>query len=264
MYSKEHINYLKKIKKNKIFITTFQIVIIIVFLIIWQLLADFNVINTFIFSSPKKVVETILNLYKQKNLFSHIWITIYETVLSFSIATILGTILATILWWFKNLQKIIEPYLTILNSLPKVALGPIIIIWFGAGIKSIIVMALLISLIITIINVYEGFNGVNNNKIKLMKTLGAKKHQIFFKLIFPSSINTIISALKINVSMSLIGVIMGEFLVSKKGIGYLILYGSQVFNLSLVISGIFILCIVATVMYYIVSFIEKKITKKMD
>ena len=207
MYSKEHINYLKKIKKNKIFITTFQIVIIIVFLIIWQLLADFNVINTFIFSSPKKVVETILNLYKQKNLFSHIWITIYETVLSFSIATILGTILATILWWFKNLQKIIEPYLTILNSLPKVALGPIIIIWFGAGIKSIIVMALLISLIITIINVYEGFNGVNNNKIKLMKTLGAKKHQIFFKLIFPSSINTIISALKINVSMSLIGLL---------------------------------------------------------
>ena len=264
MYSKEHRNYLKKIKKNKIFITAFQIVIIIVFLIIWQLLADFNVINTFIFSSPKKVVETILNLYKQKNLFSHIWITIYETVLSFSIATILGTILATILWWFKNLQKIIEPYLTILNSLPKVALGPIIIIWFGAGIKSIIVMALLISLIITIINVYEGFNGVNNNKIKLMKTLGAKKHQIFLKLIFPSSINTIISALKINVSMSLIGVIMGEFLVSKKGIGYLILYGSQVFNLSLVISGIFILCIVATVMYYIVSFIEKKITKKMD
>ena len=123
-------------------------------------------------------------------------------------------------------------------------------------------MALLISLIITIINVYEGFNNVNENKIKLMKTLGAKKHQIFLKLIFPNSLNTIISALKINVSMSLIGVIMGEFLVSKKGIGYLILYGSQVFNLSLVISGIFILCIVAALMYYLVSFIEKKVSRK--
>lgn len=207
MYSKEHINYLKKRKKEKIIITISQLLILIIFLIIWQLLANFNIINTFIFSSPKKVLDTLINLYNTKNLFSHIWVTVYETILSFSVATMLGTIIATILWWFKRTQKIIEPYLTILNSLPKVALGPIIIIWFGAGIKSIIFMALLISLIITIINVYEGFNSVNENKIKLMKTLGAKKHQIFFKLIFPSSINTIISALKINVSMSLIGLL---------------------------------------------------------
>ena len=261
MYSEEHTKYLKKLKKEKIIVTIFQILILVIFIVIWQMLADLNIINTFIFSSPKKVLETIINLYKTKDLFSHIWVTIYETVISFSIATILGTIIATILWWNKRIQKVIEPYLTILNSLPKVALGPIIIIWFGAGIKSIIVMALLISLIITIINVYEGFNNVNENKIKLMKTLGAKNHQIYFKLIFPSSINTIISALKINVSMSLIGVIMGEFLVSKAGIGYLILYGSQVFNLSLVISGIFILCIVAALMYYIVSFIERKLKR---
>ena len=207
MYSKEHFDYLKKLKKEKIIITLFQTLILIAFIIIWQMLADFNIINTFIFSSPKKVLDTIISLYNTKNLFSHIWVTIYETFLSFSIATILGTIIATILWWNKKIQKVIEPYLTILNSLPKVALGPIIIIWFGAGIKSIIVMALLISLIITIINVYEGFNNTNKNKIKLMKTLGAKKQQIFFKLIFPNSINTIISALKINVSMSLIGLL---------------------------------------------------------
>ena len=261
MYSKEHLNFLKKLKKDKLIITFFQILIPIIFIVIWQILANFKLIDTFIFSSPKQVLNTIINLYKNKNLFKHIWVTCYETIISFSIATILGTMIATILWWFKKIHKIIEPYLTILNSLPKVALGPIIIIWFGAGIKSIIVMALLISLIITIINVYEGFNSVNENKIKLMKTLGAKKHQIYFKLIFPSSINTIISALKINVSMSLIGVIMGEFLVSKAGIGYLILYGSQVFNLSLVISGIFILCIVAALMYYIVSFIERKLKR---
>lgn len=263
MYSNEHIKFLKKIRREKLIVSLFQVSILVVFIIIWQILANLNIINTFIFSSPKKVLDTIINLYSNKNLFIHIWVTVYETVLSFSIATILGTLIATILWWNKRIQKIIEPYLTILNSLPKVALGPIIIIWFGAGIKSIIFMALLISLIITIINVYEGFNNVNENKIKLMKSLGAKKYQLFFKLIFPNSINSIISALKINVSMSLIGVIMGEFLVSKKGIGYLILYGSQVFNLSLVISGIFILCIVATVMYYLVSLIEKKVTKKI-
>lgn len=262
MYSLEHINFLNKRKKEKIIIGLWQIFIFILFIVIWQILANCNIINTFIFSSPKKVLDTIINLYKNKNLFNNIWVTVYETVLSFSIATILGTVIAAILWWNKRLQKIIDPYLTILNSLPKVALGPIIIIWFGAGIKSIIFMALLISLIITIINVYEGFNNVNQNKIKLMKSLGSNKWQLFSKLILPNSLCNIISALKINVSMALIGVIMGEFLVSKKGIGYLILYGSQVFNLSLVISGIFILCIVASIMYYLVSFLEKKIIKK--
>lgn len=262
MYSKEHIKYLKKIKKDKLLILTFQLSILFLFILVWQVLANLNIINTFIFSSPKKVLDTIINLYQGKNLFIHIWVTIYETLLSFSIATILGTVIAAILWWNRKIQKIIDPYLTILNSLPKVALGPIIIIWFGAGIKSIIFMALLISLIITIINVYEGFNSTNKNKIKLMKSLGASKWQLFYKLIFPNSLSSIVSALKINVSMSLIGVIMGEFLVSKKGIGYLILYGSQVFNLSLVISGIFILCIVASVMYYLVSFLERKILKK--
>ena len=205
MYSKEHMNFLRKLRKEKFIVTLFQTLIFITFIAIWQILADFNIINTFIFSSPKKILNTIINLYNNKNLFSHIWVTIYETFLSFSIATMLGVIIATILWWNKRIQKVIEPYLTILNSLPKVALGPIIIIWFGAGIKSIIFMALLISLIITIINVYEGFNNTNQNKIKLMKTLGANKYQIFFKLILPNSTNTIISALKINVSMSLIG-----------------------------------------------------------
>ena len=154
MYSKDHIKFLKKIKKEKFIISLFQILIFISFICFWQILADFNIINTFIFSSPKKILETIINLYNTKNLFNHIWVTIYETFLSFSIATILGIIIATILWWNKRIQKVIEPYLTILNSLPKVALGPIIIIWFGASIKSIIVMALLISLIITIITVY--------------------------------------------------------------------------------------------------------------
>ena len=141
-------------------------------------------------------------------------------------------------------------------------LGAIIRTCEAAGIKSIIFMALLISLIITIINVYEGFENTNKNKIKLMKSLSAKKYQIYTKLVFPSNIKTIVSILKINISMSLIGVIMGEFLVSKKGIGYLILYGSQVFNLSLVISGIFILCILATLMYYFISLLEKKIVRK--
>ena len=259
--SLQYQKYLKKEKRNKILVILTQISITIFLVILWQFLADKELINVFIYSSPKKVVETIISLHLDNNLYNHIFITIYETIISFILGTLIGTIIAIILWWNKFLYKVIDPYLTILNSLPKIALGPIIIIIVGANINSIIVMALLISVIITILNVYTGFNNTDQNKINLLKSFQATKFQILKMVILPSSYPTIISSLKINVSMSLIGVIMGEFLVSKEGIGYLIMYGSQVFNLNLVISGIIILMIVSYLMYLIVSYIEKKLIK---
>ena len=262
MYSNEHKVYLKKRKKEKIFIISFQIGIIVLFIFLWQILANLGVINTFISSSPKQVLDTIIMLHNTNNLYNHIWITFYETIISFSIGTILGILIATILWWNEKIAKIIDPYLTVINSLPKVALGPIIIIWCGAGMKSIIFMALLISLIITIINVYQGFISVDKVKIKLMKSFGANKFQIYTKLLLPGTFSNIISTLKINISMSLIGVIMGEFLVSKEGLGYLIMYGSQVFNLNLVMSGIVILMIFSYILYLIVNSLEKILVKK--
>ncbi|MBE6160112.1 MAG: ABC transporter permease [Lactobacillales bacterium] len=260
MYSLEHKLYLRKIRKNNFLVKFFQIFLLIFIILLWQFLADKELINTFITSSPKEIIETLINLHKTNNLYQHIWTTIYETLISFALGTLLGCVIASILWWNKFIAKIVDPFLTVLNSLPKVALGPIIIIWFGAGIKSIIIMSLLISLIITIINVADGFNKTDANKIKLLKSFKATKSQIFFKLILPHNYKTIISALKINISMSLIGVIMGEFLVSKKGIGYLIIYGSQVFNLSLVMTGVVLLAIVSIIMYYSVSYIEKRLT----
>ena len=261
MYSEEHRIYLKKRKKTRILVRTTQIVILAIFLIGWQLLADYEIINTFIFSSPKRVWNTIVGLYRANNLYHHIWVTTYETLISFTLATLIGCVIAAILWWNSFIAKVADPYLTILNSLPKVALGPIIIIWGGAGIKSIIIMALLVSVIITIINVSQGFMSTDPNKLKLMKSFHATKSQTFFKLILPNSYKTIIGALKINISMSLIGVIMGEFLVSKEGLGYLIIYGSQVFNLNLVVSGILMLAALSAIMYYIIFYIEKRLTK---
>lgn len=259
--SNEHLNYLKRLKKRKILIRITQILILSLFLFIWQLLADYKLINTFIFSSPKNVLNTIISLYNSNNLFNHIGITLYELLISFIIGTTLGIFIAAILWSNNFLAKVLDPYLTILNSLPKIALGPILIIWVGASIKSIIVMSLLISTIITIMNVYQSFISTDNNKIKLFKTFKANKIQIFFKLILPSNYPNIISSLKVNLSMSLVGIIMGEFLVSKQGIGYLIVYGSQVFNLNLVMSGIGILCIITTILYYFIVFIEKRLIK---
>ena len=261
MYSNEHLVYLKETRKTKILVVLARILIVTAFILTWQLLASFNVINDFIFSSPINVFKTFLSVLKTNNLFEHIFITLYETLIAFLLATFLGILFSSILWLSKTLAKIVDPFLTVLNSLPKVSLGPIIIIWFGANIKSIIIMALLITLMTSTISIYQGFKEVDNNLIILMKSLNASKYQIFSKLILPASYPNIISTLKINISLSLIGVIMGELLVSKKGIGYLIMYGSQVFNLNLVMTGIIILAILSAIVYYLILLLEKKLIK---
>ena len=253
-------NYLKRIRNEKIFVFIFRLLILLVFLVGWEVLARLEIINTFTFSSPMRVINTIIGLFKDGSLFSHIGITLYEIIISFIISSGVGLLISSILWSNTTLSKIVEPYLTVLNSLPKVALGPLIIIWVGASINSIIFMSLLISLFITIINIYNSFISTDKNYIVLMKSFRASKWQIFSKVVFPSNFSNIISALKINISMNLIGVIMGELLVSKSGIGYLIMYGSQVFNIDLVIAGVFILGIISYLMYLIVDRFEKKET----
>lgn len=205
MYSTEHKLFLKKRKRRKILITLTQLLILILLIIIWELLAKHEIINTFISSSPSRVIHTIIELHRANNLYKHIWITVYETIISFGLGTILGIVIAIILWWNNFIYKVVDPYLTVINSLPKVALGPIIIIYFGANINSIMIMALLISVIVTVITVYNGFIETDKNKINLLKSFRASKWQIFKMVILPSSYPTIISSLKINISMSLIG-----------------------------------------------------------
>lgn len=257
MYSEEHIKYLKQRKKENISVKLMQLFIVIFCIVVWQVLADFKLINTFILSSPKNIFFEIINLYNN-GLFEHVFATIYETVLSFLLGTIIGIIIAACLWWNKFISRVFDPFLTMLNSLPKVALGPILIIWTGANNKSIIMMALLISFFTTVITVYESFKNTNIYMIKLLKSFKASKRQIFKLLILPYNYPTIISSLKINISMSLVGVIMGEMLVSKKGLGYLIVYGSQIFNLNLVIASIIILCLISILLYYFLTLIELK------
>jgi hypothetical protein len=260
-YSLEHKLFLKKIKRNKWFVRFSQLLIIIFFLGIWELSSELGYINTFLSSSPSRVFHTFISLLKDNNLWNHVWVTVYETLVSFILASSIGFIIASILWWNKTIAKILDPYLTILNSLPKVALGPLIIIWVGANTNSIIFMALLISTFITIINIYQGFISTDHYFITLMHTFNAKKRQIFIHLIVPSNKNNLINCLKVNISMSLIGVIMGELLVSKEGLGYLIMYGSQVFNINLVITSVVILAIISYLMYAVIAFIEKKTVK---
>lgn len=254
----EHKLYLKKLKKEKVFIISIQILITLLFLIIWEVLSKYNIINSFIFSSPSKIINTIYNLYLDHILFISIWVTVKEILISFILGSLIGFVLAVIFYMVPILKKIFDPFLTLINSLPKVSLGPLLIIWLGANTSSIIVMSLLINTIVTLISIYNGLINTDSYKIKLFQTFKATKLQTLIYLVIPHNKETILSSLKLNISMSLIGVIMGEFLVSKAGIGYLILYGTQVFNLNLVMSGIVLIMIISFIIYEFINFLEKK------
>lgn len=260
-FSKEHILFVKKNKRETAFIWITRFVILTLFLTLWELLAFTEIIDPFISSSPSRIIKTIKNLFLENNLIFHIGITLYQTVLGFLIAVGLGYIIALLLWWSERARRILDPYIVVLNSLPKIALGPIIIVWCGSGSKAIIFMAVLIGIIVAIITMLNGFLATDKNKILLLKSMGANKFQILYKLVIPGSLPTLISMLKINVGMAWVGSIMGEYLVSRAGLGYLIVYGGQVFKLDLVMASTVILCILAALMYAAVALLEKFIIK---
>ena len=259
--SEEHKLYLKKQRIHRIVVLITQIGILLFTFGLWELSAFLEWSDPFITSSPSRIAISIGDLYRSGDLWLHLGATLYETVLSFTLATVIGVVVAVALWCSKTLSEILEPYLIVLNSLPKIALGPLIIIWVGAGRSAIITMALLISVIITIISAYTGFISVEKEKIDLLRSMGANKIQILFKLVLPHNIPNVISILKINVGLSWVGTIMGEYLVSKEGIGYLLVYGSQVFKLDLVMASTILLCVLATVMYLVVALLEKIISR---
>ena len=259
--SQEHKGYLRQVKHEKRRIWFIQISILVIALALWEICADAKIVDPFITSQPSRIIQTIIRLYEEGVLFQHIGITCLEAVIGFVIGTLLGTIIAIILWWSEFLCKVLEPYLVVLNSLPKIALGPIFIVWIGAGPAAIIVMTLAISLIVTVLEVLNGFLAIDGEMIKLIQTFGGTKFQVLTKALLPASLPTIINALKINVGLSWVGVIVGEFLVSKAGLGYLIVYGGQVFKLDLVMTSVIILGIAATLMYQGVVYLEKILVK---
>ena len=259
--SKEHLLYLRGVRKKNVLINVARFSILLIFLLIWELSARFEWVNPFITSSPSRIAQTIADLYNNGTLFYHVGTTLWETLLGFFIAVALGYSIALLLWWSEAFRRISEPYFVVLNALPKIALGPLIIIWCGTGSKAIVFMTILIGLIVAILNMLNGFMSTDENKLLLLKSMGASKLQILTKLVIPSSLPAFISMLKINVGMAWIGSIMGEYIVSKAGIGYLIVYGGQVFKLDLVMSAVFILCILAAAMYALVALLERFVIK---
>ncbi|MDG5787814.1 ABC transporter permease [Evansella sp. AB-P1] len=259
---KLHRDYVNKLAKTNRYIRLSQVSMLIFFFSFWEIATVNRWIDPLLFSSPSRVWNLFLTRMQDGSLFTHTSVTLFETILGFLLGTILGTMMAGILWWSPFLSRVLDPYIVILNSMPKVALGPILIVGLGPGFTSIVAMGALISVVITTMVVYSAFKNVDENYLKVIKSFGASKRQSFFSVIFPASYPTIISTLKVNVGLAWVGVIVGEFLVSKQGLGYMIVYGFQVFNFTLVMLSLIIIAILATIMYQLVEVLERKLIHK--
>ena len=253
--------YLIEIRHHKQIILFLRVFILIGFLVLWEIAGTLGWINTFFFSSPSQITFTFFDLCKNGNLFSHIGYTLLETIFSFILVTILSILISIWLWNCKTASDVSEPFWVILNALPKSALAPLFIVWLGTGIKTIIVAGISVAIFGSIINIYTGFKQVDSVRIKLIYTLGGNKRDVLTKIILPQNIPNIISIMKVNIGLSLVGVIIGEFLAARQGLGYLIIYGSQVFQLDMVIMSIMLLCMIAIIFYGFIHLLEKKYAK---
>ncbi|MCM1160940.1 MAG: ABC transporter permease [Roseburia sp.] len=250
-------NYISKIKAYKRHIIFARIFILAAFLFLWEYAVSAKWIDAFFFSSPSRIVSCFLSMAKDFTIFRHIGITLFETIASFLLVILISLLVTIILWYFKKLSEIVEPFLVVLNSLPKSALAPLFIVWLGSGIPTIIVAGISVAIFGSIINLYTGFHQVDEDKIKLIHTLGGTKWHVLTKVVIPSNLPTILSNMKVNIGLSLVGVVIGEFIGAREGLGYLIIYGSQVFKLDWVIMSIVILCLVAVSLYQGITLIEK-------
>lgn len=254
--------FLQSKKRERIFIRCARLFLFLGFLILWEVSAKIGWIDSFIFSSPSLILETFLIMCKEQSLFTHIGITLAETLISFFLVVILGIGTAVLLWASPKLSAILEPYLVVLNSLPKSALAPLLIVWLGANERTIVVAGMSVAIFGSVINLYTGFQEVDLEKRKLIATLGGTKFQELQKIVLPSSIPLILSVMKVNIGLCLVGVIIGEFIGAKQGLGYLIIYGSQTFKLTWVLMSIVILCVIAMGLYGVLNLVEKKYCRK--
>ncbi len=249
--------YLAARKRHRRIVTAARILLLVLFLFIWEAAAQYGLIDSFIFSSPSRIVRTFRDMCADGSLFLHAGVTLLETIISFLLVVILGTACAVLLWLFRKLSEILEPYLVILNSLPKSALAPLLIVWLGANVRTIIVAGMSVAIFGTILNLYASFREADPDKLKLIATLGGSRMDTLWKVVLPSNIPMLISISKVNIGLSLVGVVIGEFIGARQGLGYLIIYGSQVFKLDWVIMSIVLLCIIAMALYSLISTIEK-------
>ncbi len=253
--SNRQLSYLKKQKFHRYAVLIIRIVLILIFLGIWEYTTSIGLVDSFIFSSPSKIWNCFFSMVSDHSIFLHVGITLYETFLSFLFVIMIALAVSILLWFSPTTAEITEPYLVILNSLPKSALAPLLIVWIGANITTIIVAGISVAIFGSIISLYTSFQATDAAKIKLIYTLGGNKLQALTKVVIPSSIPALISIMKVNIGLCLVGVVIGEFLAARSGLGYIIIYSSQVFKMDWLLMSIVLLCIMAMSLYAVINFI---------
>ena len=263
--SPQYRDWLARERRGRITVRAAQVAILLAFLVLWEVLPKAHIVNPLLTSYPSALWPTFVELLqdtpRQAGILTHTWFTVFATILGFAGAMLLGTVIAAALWWWHPLYKVLDPYLVVANAMPKTAFVPIFYIWLGATL-SIYGMSLAISLFITILMIYSGFQGIDPNKIKLAQTFGASKGQILTKVVLPGSVPTLIAALKVNAGLSLVGVVVGEFQSANIGLGFLIQYGSQIFKMNIVMTAITILAIVSSLMYLMIAWLEAAVMRR--
>jgi len=263
--SPQYREWLRQERRGRITVRALQLAILLLFLVLWEALPKAQIVNPLLTSYPSALWPTFVQLLKatpqQASILAHTSSTVLATVLGFTAAMVIGTAIAAALWWWNALYRVLDPYLVVANAMPKTAFVPIFYIWLGATL-SIYGMSLAISLFITILMIYSGFQGVDPNKVKLAQTFGASKGQILTKVVLPGSVPTLIAALKVNAGLSLVGVVVGEFQSASLGLGYLIQYGSQIFKMNIVMTSITILALVSSLMYLAIAWLEAAVMRR--
>ena len=251
--------FIRKHRRHHHEIASWRTLIFVLFIVLWEISANQKWIDSFFFSSPSRVARCFVDQIRHNAMLSHIGVTLLETVLSFLLVIAFSLLMSTLLWHSRKLSEILEPYLVVLNSLPKSALAPLFIVWLGTGTRTIIVAGMSVAVFGSIISFYTGFQQVDNEKITLIYTLGGTRRDAFLKVVLPGSVPILLSTAKVNIGLALVGVIIGEFLAARRGLGYLIIYGSQVFQLDMVITSIIVLCVIALGFYKSIQVIEHQI-----
>lgn len=259
--SPEYAAYLKRQKNRQTLISASRLFLLAAFLATWEIVARTHMVNPMLTSYPSAIWPTFLDLLHNGNLLWHTWATFKATLIGFVISMVAGVAIAAALWWSDFVNKVLDPFLVIANAMPKIAFVPIFYIWLGSE-YSVYGMAVAISVFITIMVAYEGFRGIDYNKIKLAMTLGASRWQILTMVVLPGSVPTLLAALKMNIGLALVGVIVGEFQSASEGLGFLIINGSQVFKLNIVMTAIVILGILSGLMYMAVVRLEAATTRR--
>ena len=261
--SHEQKQFLSRLRRHRMIVRAARVMILVLFLILWEVCANAGIIDSFIFSSPSRIALCFREMVLDRSIFIHIGVTLYETIISFLLVTLFSILIAVLLWCSRKLSEILEPYLVVLNSLPKSALAPLLIVWLGATPTTIIVAGMSVAVFGSIMNLYTSFTTVDQEKIKLIYTLHGNRRHALFKVVLPSSVPAVISNMKVNIGLCLVGVVIGEFLAARNGLGYLIIYSSQVFKMNWLLMSIVLLCIMAMVLYAVIGALEKSYEKRL-